>query len=72
MGSDTGALIPAGGNQPAIAGGHIPPPQNNEAEQLLLAWPQSLERFVKVMPDDYARVLAERAQADAEAAIAGD
>ena len=42
------------------------------AEQLLLAWPQSLERFVKVMPDDYARVLAERAQADAEAAIAGD
>jgi replicative DNA helicase len=37
VGSDTGALIPAGGNQPAIAGGHIPPPQNNEAEQLLLA-----------------------------------
>ena len=37
MSSDTGALIPSGGNQPAIAGGHIPPPQNNEAEQLLLA-----------------------------------
>ena len=37
MSSDTGALIPSGGNQPAIAGGHIPPPQNTEAEQLLLA-----------------------------------
>ena len=37
MGSDTGALIPAGGRQPAVAGGHIPPPQNNEAEELLLA-----------------------------------
>jgi hypothetical protein len=27
---------------------------------------------VKVMPDDYARVLAERAARDEEAAIAGD
>ncbi len=42
------------------------------AEELLTAWPQSASRFLKVMPDDYARVLAERAQADAEAAIAGD
>ncbi|MFM7246442.1 MAG: glutamate synthase subunit alpha, partial [Actinomycetota bacterium] len=42
------------------------------AERLLGAWPQALERFVKVMPDDYARVLAERAAKDSEAAIAGD
>ena len=32
----------------------------------------ALKRFVKVMPDDYARVLAERAARDEEAAIAGD
>ena len=31
-----------------------------------------LKRFIKVMPDDYARVLAERAAKDIEAAIAGD
>jgi glutamate synthase (NADPH/NADH) large chain len=42
------------------------------AERLLADWPAALARFVKVMPDDYARVLAERAAADAEAAIAGD
>jgi len=42
------------------------------AKSLLGEWPQALRRFVKVMPDDYARVLAERAAADTEAAIAGD
>ena len=39
------------------------------AAALLKDWSAALRRFVKVMPDDYARVLAER---DAEAAIAGD
>ena len=39
------------------------------AAALLKDWTAALRRFVKVMPDDYARVLAER---DAEAAIAGD
>ena len=42
------------------------------ADALLRDWPGSVQRFVKVMPDDFARVLAERAAADAEAAIAGD
>ena len=42
------------------------------AAALLKDWNGSLRRFVKVMPDDYARVLAERAAKDEEAAIAGD
>ncbi len=42
------------------------------AERLLADWPAALARFVKIMPDDYARVLAERAAKDSEAAIAGD
>lgn len=37
MGSDTGALTRTGGGLPAAASGHIPPPQNQEAEQFLLA-----------------------------------
>jgi glutamate synthase (NADPH/NADH) large chain/glutamate synthase (ferredoxin) len=42
------------------------------AAALLKDWTGALKRFVKVMPDDYARVLAERAARDEEAAIAGD
>jgi glutamate synthase domain-containing protein 2/glutamate synthase domain-containing protein 3 len=42
------------------------------AAALLKDWNAALKRFVKVMPDDYARVLAERAATDDEAAIAGD
>ena len=42
------------------------------AKALLNDWPAALKQFVKVMPDDYARVLAERASVDVEAAIAGD
>ena len=37
MGSDTGALTRTGSGLPASASGHIPPPQNQEAEQFLLA-----------------------------------
>ena len=37
MGSDTGALTRTGSSLPAAASGHIPPPQNQEAEQFLLA-----------------------------------
>jgi glutamate synthase (ferredoxin) len=36
------------------------------AERLLGDWDASLERFVKVMPDDYRRVL------DEQAALAGE
>ena len=36
------------------------------AGQLLTDWPSSLTQFVKVMPVDYKRVLAERKQHDAE------
>jgi len=37
VGSDTGALTRTGSSLPASASGHIPPPQNQEAEQFLLA-----------------------------------
>jgi len=37
VGSDTGALTRTGSSLPAAASGHIPPPQNQEAEQFLLA-----------------------------------
>jgi glutamate synthase (NADPH) large chain len=41
------------------------------AERLLADWPAALERFVKVMPHDYKRVLAERAAAaEARAEVA--
>jgi glutamate synthase (NADPH) large chain len=36
------------------------------AERLLGAWPREVERFVKVMPKDYRRVLEARARAEAE------
>lgn len=36
------------------------------AEKLLANWPQVLDQFVKVMPIDYKRVLAERASHDEE------
>ncbi len=42
------------------------------AKHLLTKWNESVRHFVKVMPDDYARVLAEQAATDTEAAIAGD
>ena len=45
---------------------------NQKAAALLADWTRALKRFIKVMPDDYARVLAERAAKDIEAAIAGD
>jgi glutamate synthase (NADPH) large chain len=40
------------------------------AERLLAAWPGALERFVKVMPHDYKRALAELAAAEAAEQVA--
>lgn len=40
------------------------------AETILDNWPESLEQFVKVMPTDYKRVLAERAEKEAQTATA--
>jgi glutamate synthase domain-containing protein 3 len=37
------------------------------AARILRAWDASLESFVKVMPHDYKRALAELAEAEAEA-----
>jgi glutamate synthase domain-containing protein 3 len=51
---------------------HLERTDSPVAATLLQRWPAAADRFVKVMPDDYARVLAERAAADTEAAIAGD
>ena len=51
---------------------HVARTDSPIAAALLKDWTGSLKRFVKVMPDDYARVLAERAAKDEEAAIAGD
>jgi glutamate synthase domain-containing protein 2/glutamate synthase domain-containing protein 1/glutamate synthase domain-containing protein 3 len=39
------------------------------ARNVLASWDRARERFVKVMPRDYKRVLAERAAADQEAAV---
>ncbi len=36
------------------------------AERVLAAWPEILDKFVKVMPRDYKRVLAERQRHDEE------
>ena len=36
------------------------------AEKMLLHWPETTQQFVKVMPTDYKRVLAERAKHDEE------
>ncbi len=43
------------------------------ADRILQAWPESLQSFIKVMPTDYKRVLAERAKHDeeVEAAVHG-
>ncbi|MGI9186353.1 MAG: glutamate synthase-related protein, partial [Gaiellales bacterium] len=51
---------------------HVARTDSPIAAALLKDWTGALRRFVKVMPDDYARVLAERAASDDEAAIAGD
>jgi glutamate synthase (NADPH/NADH) large chain len=51
---------------------HVARTDSPIAAALLKDWTGALKRFVKVMPDDYARVLAERAARDEEAAIAGD
>jgi glutamate synthase (NADPH/NADH) large chain len=51
---------------------HVARTDSPIAAALLKDWTGALKRFVKVMPDDYARVLAERAAKDEEAAIAGD
>ncbi len=40
--------------------------ESTVARKLLQDWPAALERFTKVMPRDYARVLAVRARAEAE------
>jgi glutamate synthase domain-containing protein 3 len=40
------------------------------AERLLADWPAALGRFVKVMPHDYRRALAEMAAAEAREAVA--
>jgi glutamate synthase (NADPH/NADH) large chain len=40
--------------------------ESTVARRLLQDWPAALERFTKVMPRDYARVLAVRTQAEAE------
>jgi glutamate synthase domain-containing protein 3 len=39
---------------------------SKQAEQILDAWPDVLNQFVKVMPTDYKRVLAERKKHDEE------
>jgi glutamate synthase (NADPH/NADH) large chain len=41
---------------------------SKQVEQLLANWPASARRFTKVLPNDYARVLAAQAQAEAEGA----
>ncbi|MBJ7334579.1 MAG: hypothetical protein JHD05_08180, partial [Thermoleophilia bacterium] len=51
---------------------HVARTDSPVAAALLADWTNTLKRFIKVMPDDYARVLAERAAKDIEAAIAGD
>ncbi len=51
---------------------HVARTDSPIAAALLKDWTGAIKRFVKVMPDDYARVLAERAAKDEEAAIAGD
>jgi glutamate synthase domain-containing protein 2/glutamate synthase domain-containing protein 1/glutamate synthase domain-containing protein 3 len=51
---------------------HVARTDSPVAVALLTDWTNALKRFIKVMPDDYARVLAERAAKDIEAAIAGD
>ena len=40
--------------------------ESTVARRLLQDWPAALERFTKVMPRDYARVLAVRSRADAD------
>jgi glutamate synthase domain-containing protein 3 len=52
----------------ALVAEHAQRTGSARAEALLEDWDGALERFVKVMPRDYARVLAERAEAAAEAA----
>jgi glutamate synthase domain-containing protein 3 len=39
------------------------------ARNILASWERARERFVKVMPRDYKRVLAERAEGEGEAAV---
>ncbi|MDT8428711.1 MAG: glutamate synthase large subunit [Pseudomonadales bacterium] len=48
---------------------HLHYTESSVAQQLLDNWKQSIQQFVKVMPTDYKRVLAERA-ASAEQAVA--
>jgi glutamate synthase (NADPH/NADH) large chain len=40
--------------------------ESTVARRLLQDWPAALERFTKVMPRDYARVLAVRSRAEAD------
>jgi glutamate synthase domain-containing protein 3 len=40
--------------------------ESTVAEKILAHWPESTTQFVKVMPVDYKRVLAERAKHDEE------
>ncbi len=46
--------------------------ESGVARRLLADWDASLGRFVKVMPNDLRRVLAERAEQDEGLAVAGD
>jgi glutamate synthase (NADPH/NADH) large chain len=50
----------------ALVQAHHKYTQSAVAGRLLADWPSSLTQFVKVMPVDYKRVLAERKQHDAE------
>jgi len=45
---------------------HMQETGSTVAEALLADWPAAVERFTKIMPQDYKRVLEARARAEAE------
>jgi glutamate synthase (NADPH/NADH) large chain len=63
-------LLPLDAADAAVVEGlvrrHRDETESTVARRLLQDWPAALERFTKVMPRDYARVLAVRTQAEAE------
>jgi glutamate synthase (NADPH/NADH) large chain len=63
-------LVPLGDEDAAVVEDlvrrHRDETESTVARKLLQDWPASLQRFTKVLPRDYARVLAVRTQAEAE------
>ena len=52
---------------------HLRHTGSESAKRVLADWDAALSKFVKVMPKDYKRVLAERAERESDlAAVAGD